>query len=175
MHTAPLKGTQRAEVVLAPSPGTWIPRVCPGAVLVEGDLLGLMRQAGRWRAVVLGGIGGCVEEVLSPYERVECASVLLSFGQTVQREEAPGERPPEGVEVVLSPMSGTLYLQPQEGAPPYAPEGASIEARDTLALIEVMKTLTPVKAERAGRVERWICGNGDPVERGCELVWLRAD
>ncbi len=175
MLAAPLTGSQRVGEVLAPSPGTWIPRVSVGQELAGGELLGLMRQAGRWRPVILEGAGGCVEEVLPPYRRVECESILLSFGDAVEREEDSGEVPPEGVEVVLSPMSGTLYLQPHEGASPYAPEGTTIGARDTLALVEVMKTLTPVKAERAGRVERWLCGNGEPVERGCELVWIRGD
>jgi acetyl-CoA carboxylase biotin carboxyl carrier protein len=76
------------------------------------------------------------------------------------------------VEVVLAPMVGTLYLQNRPGEPPYAPEGSPVERAQTLALVEVMKTLTPVKSPCGGRLVRWLAQDGQSVAQGEPLAWI---
>ncbi len=82
---------------------------------------------------------------------------------------AEGERAHRG-EVVQSPMVGTVYLQPQPGAEPFAKAGDSVAEGQTLMLVEAMKTMNPITAPRAGRIVEFLVGDGQPVEYGEPLV-----
>lgn len=78
--------------------------------------------------------------------------------------DAEPEMATEGL--VLSPMFGTFYRSPAPGEPPLVSEGQNVEAGQTLALIEAMKTLCKIPAQRAGVVRRILVANGDPVTEG---------
>jgi biotin carboxyl carrier protein len=52
-------------------------------------------------------------------------------------------------DLVKSPMVGTVYLQPQPGAPAFVKVGDKVNAGQTLMIIEAMKTMNPVPAPRA--------------------------
>lgn len=67
---------------------------------------------------------------------------------------------------VKSPMVGTAYLQPEPGSPRFAAKGASVKAGDTLVIIEAMKVMNPIKAEKAGTVVDVLIEDGQPVEFG---------
>ena len=74
------------------------------------------------------------------------------------------------VDTVLSPSIGIVWRSPKPGAPPFVEVGDSVEADDTVCIIEVMKLMTHVKAGAAGRVVRIHPANGDTVEFGTPLV-----
>ncbi len=71
---------------------------------------------------------------------------------------------------VTSPMVGTAYLQPEPGAPSFVSKGTSVNAGDTLLIIEAMKVMNPIKAEKGGTVTQVLIENGQPVEYGDVLV-----
>jgi acetyl-CoA carboxylase biotin carboxyl carrier protein len=71
---------------------------------------------------------------------------------------------------VKSPMVGTVYLQAEEGAPRFVKVGDTVNAGQTLLLIEAMKTFNPVTAPRAGKVTQILTENQQPVEFGEPLV-----
>lgn len=71
---------------------------------------------------------------------------------------------------VKSPMVGTVYLQAEEGAPPFVKVGDTVNAGATLLLVEAMKTFNPVTAPRAGKVTQILAENQQPVEFGEPLV-----
>jgi acetyl-CoA carboxylase biotin carboxyl carrier protein len=75
-------------------------------------------------------------------------------------------------DVVKSPMVGTVYLQAQPGAPPFANIGDTVAEGQTLLLIEAMKTMNPISAPRAGKVLEFLVGDAQPVEYGEPLVVL---
>ena len=81
--------------------------------------------------------------------------------------------PPDGLVVVSAPMVGTFFVAPEPGAKPFVGPGDMVDAGSTLALIEVMKMFTAVKAELEGRVEQVLVENGAFVEYGQELFTLR--
>ena len=70
------------------------------------------------------------------------------------------------VDAVTSPRVGTAYLSPQPGAAPFVTKGASVQAGDTLMIIEAMKVMNPIKAETAGTVTQLLAQDGQPVEFG---------
>lgn len=71
---------------------------------------------------------------------------------------------------VKSPMVGTAYLSPEPGAGAFAPVGKAVKAGDTLLIIEAMKVMNPIKADKAGVVKEVFVTDGQPVEFGDALV-----
>ncbi len=71
---------------------------------------------------------------------------------------------------VTSPMVGTVYMQPEPGAPSFVSVGASVSEGDTLLIVEAMKTMNHIHAPKSGTVKRILVGDGDAVEFGTPLV-----
>jgi acetyl-CoA carboxylase biotin carboxyl carrier protein len=71
---------------------------------------------------------------------------------------------------ISSPMVGTAYLTPEPSAPPFVKRGDNVKAGDTLLIIEAMKVMNPIKAEKAGTVSQILIENGQPVEFGEVLM-----
>lgn len=80
--------------------------------------------------------------------------------------EAPAV--PEG-HVVKSPMVGTFYLSSAPGSKPFVEMGQSVNAGDTLCIIEAMKLLNEIEADQGGSVKAILVENGQPVEYGQPL------
>lgn len=73
---------------------------------------------------------------------------------------------------VRAPMAGTFYRSPSPNEPAFVEVGAPVEAGETVALIEVMKLFTELKAEVAGKVARIDVPDGSLVEFDQALVWI---
>lgn len=71
---------------------------------------------------------------------------------------------------VTSPMVGTAYMAPEPGAANFVQKGASVNAGDTLMIIEAMKVMNPIKAEKGGTVTQVLVDNGEPIEFGDILM-----
>ncbi len=71
---------------------------------------------------------------------------------------------------VTSPMVGTAYMSPEPGAAPFAKKGDTVNAGDTLMIIEAMKVMNPIKAEKGGTVTQVLVEDGEPVEFGDVLM-----
>ena len=84
---------------------------------------------------------------------------------------APAEpAAPSMANAVKSPMVGTTYLAPEPGAAPFISVGASVKIGDPLLIIEAMKVMNPITAERAGKVTAILVEDGQPVEFDQPLV-----
>jgi acetyl-CoA carboxylase biotin carboxyl carrier protein len=73
-------------------------------------------------------------------------------------------------ETVTSPMVGTVYLQPQPGAPPFVKLGDTVQAGQTLFIVEAMKTMNPIPAPKGGKIVEILVGDAQPVEFGAALA-----
>jgi acetyl-CoA carboxylase biotin carboxyl carrier protein len=78
---------------------------------------------------------------------------------------------PEG-HVIRSPMVGTFYRSPAPGAKVFVEVGQAVKAGDTLCVIEAMKLLNEIEADRDGVVKAILVENGQPVEYGQPLFIL---
>ena len=86
-------------------------------------------------------------------------------------EPAPAaaeEAVPRG-HTVDSPMVGTFYEAPSPGAKPFVEVGQQVNAGDTLCIIEAMKMLNQIEADKAGKITAKLVENGQPVEFGQPL------
>ncbi len=63
-----------------------------------------------------------------------------------------------------SPMVGTVYMSAEPGANPFVKVGDSVKQGDTLLIIEAMKVMNPIAADRAGTIKAILVENAQPVE-----------
>ncbi|WP_417522757.1 acetyl-CoA carboxylase biotin carboxyl carrier protein [Marinovum sp.] len=83
-------------------------------------------------------------------------------------EEASG-----GLEAIEAPLSGTCYLAQDAGSPPFVEIGAAVSTGQTICLIEAMKVMTSVTADRDGTLEEICIVDGATVEAGASLMRVR--
>lgn len=83
-------------------------------------------------------------------------------------EEPPGDDLPAGHRVV-SPMVGTFYSAPSPGAKPFVNVGDQVAEGDTLCIVEAMKMLNRIEADKGGAVRAILVENATPVEYGQAL------
>jgi acetyl-CoA carboxylase biotin carboxyl carrier protein len=94
------------------------------------------------------------------------ASAIAREGAHAREDDEPTGVP------VSSSMAGIYFAQPDPSSPPFVEVGQYVEAGQTLALIEVMKTFSVVASPAAGRIHRILCANGELVEYGQTLFFL---
>jgi acetyl-CoA carboxylase biotin carboxyl carrier protein len=71
--------------------------------------------------------------------------------------------------IVKSPMVGTFYRSPSPGAKSFVEVGQSVNSGDTLCIIEAMKLLNEIEADKSGIIKAVLIENGQPVEYGQPL------
>ncbi|MBX9898075.1 MAG: acetyl-CoA carboxylase biotin carboxyl carrier protein [Qipengyuania sp.] len=71
---------------------------------------------------------------------------------------------------LTSPMVGTVYLAAEPGTPNFVSVGDEVKEGQTLVIIEAMKVLNPIAADKAGTVKAILVDNAQPVEFGQPLV-----
>ena len=81
-------------------------------------------------------------------------------GEAAQEAELPAGH------AVASPMVGTFYRAPSPGATPFVEIGSQVKVGDTLCIIEAMKMLNEIEADKAGVIRAILKENGQPVEYG---------
>lgn len=87
-------------------------------------------------------------------------------GAPASEEEIPGHK-------VVSPMVGTYYEAPAPGAEPFVKLGSEVKPGDTLCIIEAMKMMNQIEADKAGRIVAIKVANGEPVEYGQTLFIIQ--
>jgi acetyl-CoA carboxylase biotin carboxyl carrier protein len=75
------------------------------------------------------------------------------------------ERLPAG-HIVNSPMVGTFYRTSSPGSDPFVKVGQTVKAGETLCIIEAMKLLNEIEADKDGIIKAILIENGQPVEYG---------
>ena len=75
--------------------------------------------------------------------------------------------------VVTTPMAGLCHLKPEAGGKPFVQVGDSVEAGQTLCIIEAMKMMTQIPSDRSGRIDAILVGDGDTVAAGAPLIRIR--
>jgi len=81
---------------------------------------------------------------------------------------APAEEKFSG-HAVKSPMVGTFYRSASPGSAPFAEIGQSVNVGQTLCIIEAMKILNQIEADKSGKIKQILVENGQPVEYGQPL------
>ncbi len=78
-------------------------------------------------------------------------------------------------EIISSPLVGTYYEAPAEGADPFVKVGDIVKKGQTLAIIEAMKLMNEIESECDGVIKEIMVSNGQPVEFGQPLFRIEQE
>ena len=95
----------------------------------------------------------------APIQTMQAASAT-----SPSAEAPPVEAPVETGFVARSPMVGTFYRAPNPESPDFVKVGDTVTVGQTLCIIEAMKLLNEIEAEKAGVIKQILCENGQGVE-----------
>lgn len=84
---------------------------------------------------------------------------------------APAAAVPSG-HLVKSPMVGTFYRSPSPGSPSFIEVGKHVKAGDVICIIEAMKMMNQIEADKTGVIEAILVEDGSPVEFDQPLVTI---
>jgi acetyl-CoA carboxylase biotin carboxyl carrier protein len=73
---------------------------------------------------------------------------------------------------VKSPMVGTFYRSASPGAKAFVEVGSQVKEGETICIIEAMKILNEIEADKSGTITRILCENGQAVEYGQPLFMI---
>ena len=73
---------------------------------------------------------------------------------------------------VKSPMVGTFYRSASPGAKTYVEIGSVVREGETICIIEAMKILNEIEADKSGTVTKILCDNGQAVEYGQPMFMI---
>lgn len=90
----------------------------------------------------------------------------------VPAAEAAADAAPDNRHAVVAVLVGTFYRQAEPGAPPFVEVGDVVEEGQDVAIIEAMKVMNHIQADRAGRVAEILVENGEMVEFEQRLIIL---
>ncbi|MFI2793154.1 acetyl-CoA carboxylase biotin carboxyl carrier protein [Haloferula sp. A504] len=76
-------------------------------------------------------------------------------------------------ESILSPMVGTFYRKPSPDAADFVNVGDAVSEGQVLCIIEAMKVMNEIKAERSGTITATVAEDGEPVQFGDELFRIK--
>ena len=96
------------------------------------------------------------------------AAVAPTAAAPAAEESAGGGDDTAGA--LKSPMVGTAYLAPEPGAANFVKVGDSVSEGDTLLIVEAMKVMNPITADKAGTVKSILVENAQPIEFDQPLV-----
>lgn len=85
---------------------------------------------------------------------------------------APAEAAAASGHVVKSPMVGTFYTSSSPEAKPFVQVGSVVKEGETICIIEAMKILNEIEADKSGTVTRVMVDNGQAVEYGQPLFMI---
>jgi len=107
-------------------------------------------------------------------ERVIAAGEGSANAESVQSGGKSGRILSEdrGADSITSPMVGVFYAAPAENAEPFVKQGDRVKKGDTLCIIEAMKLMNEITAERDGIISEICASNGQVVDFGTVLFKL---
>lgn len=92
---------------------------------------------------------------------------------TITEAPAAPEKPAEPAgHAVRSPMVGTFYRAPSPASPSFVEVGQHVNKGDTVCIVEAMKMMNQIEADKSGTVEAILVENGEPVEFDQPLVTI---
>lgn len=88
---------------------------------------------------------------------------VATDGAQINGAPTPGHR-------LTAPTVGVFYRSPEPGAPPFVAVGDHVQPGQQVGIVEAMKLMIPVEADRGGPVLELLCGDGESVEFGQPLL-----
>lgn len=107
--------------------------------------------------------------VAAPIQQVYAPAPAAPAASPAAAPAAEAPAPAVEGHAVKSPMVGTFYRSPTPGAEPFVKIGDSVKEGQPLCIIEAMKLLNEIEADKSGVIKEILCENGQGVEYGQSL------
>ncbi|OOG37320.1 acetyl-CoA carboxylase biotin carboxyl carrier protein [Polaromonas sp. A23] len=127
--------------------------------------LEITEAEGKVRIVKSGGVPMVMQAPVAMAPAPVAAAPVAGVPAT-SAEAAPAGH------AVKSPMVGTFYRSSSPGAKAYVEVGSQVKEGETICIIEAMKILNEIEADKSGTVTRILCENGQAVEYGQPLFMI---
>lgn len=124
--------------------------------------LEITEAEGKVRIVKGGGA------VVQTYQPAPTYAAAVPAAAIAAPQAAPAVEVAAG-HTVKSPMVGTFYRSSSPGAKAFIEVGSVVKEGETICIIEAMKILNEIEADKAGTISRILCDNGQAVEYGQPL------
>lgn len=116
---------------------------------------------------IVKSMGGVVQQFVPA--TVQAPAAAAPAAAPVAELPAPAAAAVPAGHVVKSPMVGTFYRSSSPGAKPFVEVGSQVKEGETICIIEAMKILNEIEADKTGTVTRILGENGQAVEYGQPL------
>ena len=128
--------------------------------------LEITEAEGKVRIVKGGGAAGHA----MPVQAFAAPPAAAALAPAPVPAAAPAAAEAPAGHIVKSPMVGTFYRSASPGAKPFIEVGSQVKEGETICIIEAMKILNEIEADKSGTVTQIMCQNGQAVEYGQALV-----
>lgn len=117
-----------------------------------------------------GSSGGATAKLVE----IPVASMANPLGLAADAAPPPQpiEAPPSNLVEIKAPMVGTLYRAPSPGAKPFVEVNQVVAPGDVVCIIEAMKLMNEIEAERGGTIVKILVEDAHPIEFGQALFLL---
>jgi acetyl-CoA carboxylase biotin carboxyl carrier protein len=105
----------------------------------------------------------------APQQAAPAAIAAPAAAATPAAAPAAAEPAVPAGHTVKSPMVGTFYRAASPGAKPFSDVGTVVKEGDPICIIEAMKIMNEIEADKSGTITKILCENGQPVEFGQPL------
>jgi acetyl-CoA carboxylase biotin carboxyl carrier protein len=116
--------------------------------------------------IVKGGGAAPVQYQLAPAMAAPAVAPVASAAPAAAEAVVPV---PPANHMVKSPMVGTFYRSASPGAKSFVEVGSAVKEGETICIVEAMKILNEIEADKTGTVTNILCANGQAVEYGQPL------
>ncbi len=144
-------------------------------LLEESDIGELEIKEGEESVRISRNYSGQPQYIAAPmqaaYAPQPAAPAAAPVSAPAANNDAPAKASYDG-HVVKSPMVGTFYRSPSPGSPAFAEVGKHVKVGDVICIIEAMKMMNQIDADKAGVIEAILVGDGEPVEFDQPLVTI---
>ena len=113
----------------------------------------------RFRVVKSAGVN-----INSDSKLNQTSSVVSNEKPIPSQSKISEDTKKDNSEEILSPMPGTFYSSPSPDAAPFIKEGDIVSKGDSLCIIEAMKIMNEIEAEKSGTIKKLLVDDGSAVE-----------
>ncbi|PKK91558.1 MAG: acetyl-CoA carboxylase biotin carboxyl carrier protein [Candidatus Wallbacteria bacterium HGW-Wallbacteria-1] len=120
-------------------------------------------------SVIYSNIGQ--QSQISPFQFFNQTAGMADSAVDLPSSPSVSEPAPDESKLIKSPIAGTFYRSPSPGAKPFVEEGQSISSGTALCIVEAMKLMNEIKADKSGRIREICLDDATPVRVG-EILFI---
>jgi len=110
-----------------------------------------------------------MQPVYAPAPQMAVAAPVAAAAAPAAAAATPAAAPVETGHIVKSPMVGTFYRASSPNAKAFADVGQQVKEGEAICIIEAMKIMNEIEADKSGTITKVLCENGQAVEFGQPL------